>query len=363
LTSEDFKALYEAAVDIVKKGLVSHKYEHLLAEWIKIPHPRLVTAFCASNNAKDLQRFVTVLGLPQEEPEPEHEEVKMEKSLLPEEAPEEPPEEMPAKEEEQESATRDLQLPVSAEPEQMEKDDEPADEPVGMPALHAVLTFLLFFVVFCLGIAALATKAWYVGDPIMRGTLYRTTETTSLLRHYTSVKACKVGTTNCQWYDQDVSLKALKDMPCGSCQKYARQVPCVEGFFDLPGYLMYTVKNCDYASEMYKASLCCLIFGIIGLIICFVTMALVLLSLSGALGTSLAPLMGASVATTLMLLLAVVLWAAMFPHSDMEGSAGYSFYMMLIAVVLCLPATAIVIWNSQQAGKAAATASHKKLPN
>ena len=74
---------------------------------------------------------------------------------------------------------------------------------------------------------------------------------------------------------------------------------------------------------------------------------------------------------------AVVLWAAMFPHSDMEvcacgcmflhlctharkhactharthaqGSAGYSFYMMLIAVVLCLPATAIVIWNSQQA--------------
>ncbi len=43
-------------------------------------------------------------------------------------------------------------------------------------------------------------------------------------RVQTAVFACKVGSSNCDWYENTVSLTDLRKMPCGSCEKFNSRV-------------------------------------------------------------------------------------------------------------------------------------------
>jgi hypothetical protein len=46
-------------------------------------------------------------------------------------------------------------------------------------------------------------------------------------RVQTAVFACKVGSSNCDWYENTVSLTDLRKMPCGSCEKFNSRVTAV----------------------------------------------------------------------------------------------------------------------------------------
>ncbi len=63
---------------------------------------------------------------------------------------------------------------------------------------------------------------------------------------------------------------------------------------------------------------------------------------------------------SLLTVLSLVLWAALFPYADMPGKAGISFILMLIACILCFPACAIVIWNVSQVGSHSLWAKHAR---
>ena len=121
----------------------------------------------------------------------------------------------------------------------------------------------------------------------------------------------------------------------------------MEGRFALPGYLQHNVNNCDYATQLYSASIICLGLAAGGIASHLVSIVILLLH-QIKIVTKKPIVFGAIFFASLLTVLALVLWAALFPYGEMQGKAGVSFILMLIACILCFPACAIIIWNVSQ---------------